>query len=332
MELTNGNYESPKGIDDAYLAGREIKLLDTEQTDSVIEELKVLEQASAQMDSPEQRQKRYKDFTQLIVDKFDISWVYEPFLNHLRDTHETLSCNDPFNEKNQDCFVSTGKGDWPRGTFYNPVTKETLSVFDFLIEMKTVTWLGEAYQWLADKMGIDIPDEEYVSDMDRDVENLNQTFAVSQHGNGRTTILQEVYDPILKKHKTSYITEKDFRLLLKNKSRIIGENYIELSMAWLTSPLRRQYKMIMFDPSEQLGARYYNLWKGFTVSPRAGDCSLFLNHINDVICSKNAEHFNYLVKWMASIIQKPGIRTEISLNTLVICSGNIIFTFRNRHI
>jgi hypothetical protein len=62
-----------------------------------------------------------------------------------------------------------------------------------------------------------------------------------------------------------------------------------------------------------------NLWRGFGVQPikpngksGAAGCKLFLDFARDVICSGNAEHYDYLIKREATIIQRRQ-RTEIAL-------------------
>src|SRR5258705_787666 len=55
-----------------------------------------------------------------------------------------------------------------------------------------------------------------------------------------------------------------------------------------------------------------NLWRGFGVKAIKGDCPKFLDFMRDIICSGNEEHFDYLVKREATILQKR-IRTEVAL-------------------
>src|SRR5258708_38925181 len=47
------------------------------------------------------------------------------------------------------------------------------------------------------------------------------------------------------------------------------------------------------------------IWRGFGVDEKEGDWSLMRDHICDVICSGNEEHFQYLIKWMAYGVQHP---------------------------
>jgi Family of unknown function (DUF5906) len=74
--------------------------------------------------------------------------------------------------------------------------------------------------------------------------------------------------------------------------------------AWLTSRRRREYEGIEFAPA---GGRpgYYNLWQGFAVEPRPGNCGKFLAHIRDNVAQGNTFLYNWIVGYFAQIAQQP---------------------------
>jgi hypothetical protein len=78
---------------------------------------------------------------------------------------------------------------------------------------------------------------------------------------------------------------------------------------WLKHPHRREYLHIVFDPmtkpKELEARRCYNIWKGFAVQAKQGDCSKYWNHVRDNICSKNEHLYRYARKWLALIFQRP---------------------------
>lgn len=80
----------------------------------------------------------------------------------------------------------------------------------------------------------------------------------------------------------------------------------ELAKEWWTWDQRATYKGIIFDPSETVTGNKYNLFKGFPYHPKKGDWSLMHRHIKDVICCGVQEHYEYLMAWMARIVQDPG--------------------------
>jgi len=97
---------------------------------------------------------------------------------------------------------------------------------------------------------------------------------------------------------------------------------IPMGTYWVGSQHRRQYDGGMaFMPQhnkDTVGNRM-NLWRGYGVRAIKPDgksgaqgCDKFLAFMRDVICGGNAEHFDYLVKREATILQKR-IRSEIAL-------------------
>jgi hypothetical protein len=58
---------------------------------------------------------------------------------------------------------------------------------------------------------------------------------------------------------------------------------------WLKHPRRRKYQDIGFFPNRDVPS-FYNLWRGFAVEPRKGDCSKFLAHIREAALSLAHRH------------------------------------------
>ncbi len=90
---------------------------------------------------------------------------------------------------------------------------------------------------------------------------------------------------------------------------------IGLGTWWLKQEGRAQYNAVVFEPgaSEDEARSNFNLWRGFAVGPVEGECSLYLQHITDNICSGNDEHANYMLDWMAYNAQYPGERPEVAV-------------------
>lgn len=88
-----------------------------------------------------------------------------------------------------------------------------------------------------------------------------------------------------------------------------------LGAAWLDSTKRRQYNGIELAPGKRQTPGYYNLWRGFAVEPKKGDCSLFQKHIDLVIANGNAEMARYIRQWMSKTVQEPDrpVGTAIAL-------------------
>ena len=77
---------------------------------------------------------------------------------------------------------------------------------------------------------------------------------------------------------------------------------------WLKHPQRRTYEGLIFDPQHPGDQdNRYNIFKGFAVVPRPGDCSLYWSHVWEVICSGHEPIYRYVRKWMAAVVQKPSL-------------------------
>lgn len=131
------------------------------------------------------------------------------------------------------------------------------------------------------------------------VEELNRRHFIVTTG-GRVCVATEIVDPQTGRPDLVLGTPGDLRLKYFNWP--VGEKHTAAS-AWLAHPSRREYAGIIFDPSRTIDG-YYNLFKGFSIQPRQGDCSLFWDHVRDNICNANESHYLFLRRWMAHAIQK----------------------------
>jgi hypothetical protein len=96
-------------------------------------------------------------------------------------------------------------------------------------------------------------------------------------------------------------TVDDLRTYWKNR-RVGNRNPFD---EWLDSPERAEYTGIVFKPGVADVGTNFNIFRGWGVIPAPGECSLFLAHLRDVICSGEDDVFDYLMQWLANIIQQP---------------------------
>jgi hypothetical protein len=116
-----------------------------------------------------------------------------------------------------------------------------------------------------------------------------------------------------------FYAQNDFRLLLSHRSITVegGQSVtkkIRLGTWWLAHPERRQYRGVVFEPGspqEVRGCR--NTWTGFSVEPKAGDCSFWLDFLLTITCAGNKEHFEYLLDVMADTVQHPNKQGEVAV-------------------
>jgi hypothetical protein len=51
--------------------------------------------------------------------------------------------------------------------------------------------------------------------------------------------------------------------------------------------------------------KYVNMFSGFSVEPKSGNCEKYLEHVHDNICSGEQLVYDYNLNWMASGVQHP---------------------------
>ncbi len=136
------------------------------------------------------------------------------------------------------------------------------------------------------------------------IDELNQEYAVVLVG-GKCCVLRETNDPINGHPDITLMSFPDFHNWLADKKIQILEKPRSISKIWEKSDRRRKYEGIIFNPKEDIKG-YYNLWRGFAIEPKEGDCSLYLDHIFNVIAGGDENIYQWILGWMARIIKDPG--------------------------
>ena len=139
---------------------------------------------------------------------------------------------------------------------------------------------------------------------------LNERHAVVSAG-GKTCILNEKLDSDSEGPCITLSRPGDFKTRYGNEFIEITDgkgNPKQICIAdyWLKSSDRRQYESIVFNPCGRADSRYYNLWCGFGVEPKPGNWPRMREHIFEIVCNGGKMAFDYLMAWMARIVQDPG--------------------------
>lgn len=131
------------------------------------------------------------------------------------------------------------------------------------------------------------------------LQQMNDRFAVIRTG-GRVCILEEHLDA--KGHRAhTLLNEASFRIQTAPLPKI---GKATAAVWWLQHPLRREFEGIVFSPGH-CPAGYYNLWQGFTFPPSQGTSTRFWQFVLEVICDGNQEHYQYVRKFLAHMVQRP---------------------------
>ena len=138
-----------------------------------------------------------------------------------------------------------------------------------------------------------------------EISKLNETYALVIVGD-QAVILDTSSDCI------TFLSKSAFETRFGNRWVTHNDKKIPLGKYWLHHQDRRQYRGLTFSPDRDVPG-YYNLWQGFAVEPKPGNCSKFLAHIQDNICSGDTALSNWVVGWFADIVQNPTKKSGTSL-------------------
>jgi len=142
----------------------------------------------------------------------------------------------------------------------------------------------------------------------RVVNHLNQTYAFVQIGSG--AYAHETLDHGDARYELRTLTTLRAKLMNYRMEGFEGN----AASVWLSDPSRREFPNgIVFEPPGiPLTPGSYNLWRGFAIEPKPGDCAL-LAHIHDNVCSGNPEHARWVLGWLAWIFQRPAEKLGTAL-------------------
>ena len=141
---------------------------------------------------------------------------------------------------------------------------------------------------------------------DPHVAKVNEHYALVIVGD-KSAILKTTNNGI------KFLTLQAFQQWLANQYVYDSENKkVPLASHWMHHPQRRQYEGIVFAPGRDV-PNHYNLWRGFAVVARPGDCSRFLAHLRNNVCSGDEDLYRWVVGWFANIFQHPEQKMGTSL-------------------
>jgi hypothetical protein len=109
----------------------------------------------------------------------------------------------------------------------------------------------------------------------------------------------------------------DFLKKTANRRMQLGKQAVPIAPLWLADVDRREYAGLVIEPSDYRGP-CFNVWPGFAVEPRAGDASVFVRYVEDVLCSGDRGLARWVMHWLADAIQRP---TEPSPPTALAIRG-----------
>jgi hypothetical protein len=162
------------------------------------------------------------------------------------------------------------------------------------------------------------PGDDWEAKLASAIEELNERHFTLWMA-GRALIGSRIYDTALDRERLVFSKKEDIKLRYNHRHYVVGHTlkgnpvWKDLGTAWIEDPRRRSYDGVTLDPKEQATANIYNLWLGWGVDPKAGDWPLLRQHMLEIICSGNEEHYRYLISWCAHCVQHPEKQAEVAV-------------------
>lgn len=182
--------------------------------------------------------------------------------------------------------------------------------------------ISHAYRYGREPQGVSAPEAIFPAEPQEPADDkpkphpadaLNGEYAFIKAG---AFVLQETTDP-KGRFCTIRLTPNEMHAWFANKTIAIGDKAIPLSKLWMTRPARREYDNVVFSPLKTVPARFYNLWRGFTVAPANDNThpalAMFLEHALKNVCNGDEALCTWLLGYFAHMIQRPWEKPLVAL-------------------
>lgn len=144
----------------------------------------------------------------------------------------------------------------------------------------------------------------------REVEKFNRRWSkITIHGNVE----------YLDKEASEFTTFTKQNLFDETSDQVVrvGNSMMLVAQAWLRDPDHARFVGVVVEPLDYDGPAY-NVWRGFQVTPKDGDASIFESYVRDVLCGGDEGLAHWVTMFLADIVQRP---TEPSPPTAIAMRG-----------
>ena len=115
----------------------------------------------------------------------------------------------------------------------------------------------------------------------------------------------------------SFFSLKDGEILMRRHITELGllvhdSQFRFIFSDFFESPNTRMIRRTCFDPDER-GHDCLNYWVEPLIKPRQGDWQIIKDWLFEILCDSDQEGFDYLIRWLAHLIQRPKEKPEVML-------------------
>lgn len=158
-----------------------------------------------------------------------------------------------------------------------------------------------------------IPKSTRDSDQDEDLRTIQENFSLYDIGGYVGIIDGRQFESI--KNDTSS-SGKSLSFYRKSEGALIIARFAEKHgldfeyQEFLIHPKTHLFTDVAFSPEEQPDTTI-NLWRGYTSVPSSGDCEMLKSFLREVICADDEVSYEYLMSYLAHMLQKPEDKSGI---------------------
>jgi hypothetical protein len=145
--------------------------------------------------------------------------------------------------------------------------------------------------------------------MSEEVERINNDYFAALSG-GKVRFWRENKDNTIEPmDKAAFLFE-----LAPRRYKDSDNGLKPIAPIWMNQHNRRYYPAgFVLDPDRDCNDSAYNLWRGFSCEPQAGDWSLMRAHITEVLADGDEGYADYIIKWTAWSLQNPATPPRVAL-------------------
>lgn len=153
------------------------------------------------------------------------------------------------------------------------------------------------------------------------LEEFNKYHGVV-HSGGKTRIVRRVYSHVYRTFIYELSSVRSMEEYYRNETTSSSGKAIQFFTVWMKWNQRRTYSRVIFEPTPGLFAwnnaelpngDVFNFYLGLQIRPQSGRCERIINHIYEVWCDGNSVLFEYVLSWLARMVQKPHLPAETAL-------------------
>lgn len=161
-----------------------------------------------------------------------------------------------------------------------------------------------------DKDGFDADGNQYTSPELMQLRAMNEIYTHVVAG-GKNRIVSEKPCPVNGK---AFVFENpdEFRQQFTHQRKIGNKRP---GAAWFDWPGKnfKQGGIGIYPEPLKCPENVFNLYPGFAIESAHGDCDIFLRHLKEVLCNGCDSSYEYLMGWLAHMIQKPEEKPSVAV-------------------